>query len=102
MLLKDSVTFIDTYCMQLLQQPLGVSTQPLAHHSRQPLVQWGLRSLLEGATLSLSETDGRCRQKCRSPSPRETRHAGGVPVVLLLEIGGYDCKVTLKAPQTCS
>lgn len=27
--------------------------------------------------LSLSETDGRCRQKCRSPSPRETPRGRG-------------------------
>lgn len=56
--------------MHLLQPAVQLSRQPPHNH-------WCSGDgghCRKGAILWLSETDGRCRQKCRSPSPRETSH----------------------------
>lgn len=76
--------------LRLTRQPPAPDTQP--RHTTTGAVGPGVAAG-EGATLSLLETDGCCRQKCRSPSPRETHHAGGALALRLLEIGAYDCKI---------
>lgn len=80
--------------MHSLQLAPQLSRRP----SPSALVQWGRGALREGATLSLSETDGRCRQKCRSPSPRETPRRRGSRWAPRWEFGAATAKPPPTAP----
>lgn len=84
--------------MHLLPPAVQLSRQP-------PHNQWcsGDRGhCRKGAILWLSETDGRCRQKCRSPSPRETSHREAWAGLLVGNLGLLRQSHPPLSPKTCS
>lgn len=56
----------------------------------------------KGAIHSLSETDGCCRQRCRSPSPRDARRRRGSGWAPGGEFGSTTAKSPPLPSQTCS
>lgn len=97
-LLRECDTLIDTYCMHYSTSSRASQTVP-----DPPLTTIGaLRAGVAGGRgqLSCQRQMASADRSVAAPHLKKNATQRGVPAVLLLEIGGYDCKVTPKAPKT--